>query len=267
MRRGGCSNTSPGPSLRRPRPRGGARRPSIRSPSAATTSAWATRVSCTSRRTARPSAAACTSRFTAASRERTQSTIRSRARRATTPGPTRIASSCCTPRRPRAGGGCTTRTAAGTGGATPARNTTPGTARRSAPSWPCSSVFPNRGNSGSECLDDYRLFANRFFEAEYQPGAPQLIDQARQVVLHMAALAEEHRDHPDRAHALRDERVHAFLERSAVLQVRQPDARRGKLLREARRDALERPRPLRIARPVSDENDALLQCRVARRPS
>jgi len=90
-------------------------------------------------------------------------------------------------------------------------------------------------------------------------------NEARQVVFHMSTRAEEQGHYADRRRAGGRERRHGFAERGTHhLEIRQPDE---KFLRKLRRDAFERPRPFRIARPMGEKNNSSLQCSVARRPS
>src|SRR5688572_6164233 len=119
----------------------------------------------------------------------------------------------------------------------------------------------------SDRFDDLLLLADRGFQRELHAWACAFGDKARQVLPDMAPLTEKNRNHPDGRDSLRDERAHRLLERRPVLEICQADAERRKLRRDAARDALERTRPLGIARSVGDENDPLPQCSVARRPS
>ena len=81
----------------------------------------------------------------------------------------------------------------------------------------------------------------------------------------MPALRQEDRDHTnrvdtgacERADGIRERRLHQF-------EVSKSD---DVLLGQFGGEAFERPRPFRIARAVREEDDAFLQCSVARRPS
>ena len=90
-------------------------------------------------------------------------------------------------------------------------------------------------------------------------GPAASLDEPRQILLDVAALPEEQGDDADRSNALGGERGNGLLERYAVLEESEADRNLGKPARETCRNALERPSPLRIARPVGDQNDALLQ--------
>ena len=87
--------------------------------------------------------------------------------------------------------------------------------------------------------------------------AAELGNEPRQILLHVPPLPEKHRDDMDRIRARGGKRRHRFGERRAhQLEIRDRDQ---KILGKDRGDALERPRPLRIARAVGEKDDAELQ--------
>jgi hypothetical protein len=120
-------------------------------------------------------------------------------------------------------------------------------------------------------LDDARLLADRRIDGDVQPrmALARLLHEARQVARHVSAGAEERRHDANRGRALARQLVQRFRERRArQLEIGEPYLG-GRLLREQRGEALERLRPLRVARAVREQDDRLrrAQWSVARRPS
>ena len=84
-------------------------------------------------------------------------------------------------------------------------------------------------------------------------------DEARQVFPHVPAGAEERGDDPDLARSCRGERGDGFAQiRSHAFKIGDAHFEAGAV--QARADLLEWLRPLRIARPVREKDDAFLQC-------
>ncbi len=98
-----------------------------------------------------------------------------------------------------------------------------------------------------------------FSRRRWTTGPPAALDEPREILLRVGALPEQHGNDANRGNAFGDERGDGLIERYAVLEERKADRSRGQPAREACRNALERPRPLRVARPVGDQNDAFLQ--------
>ena len=77
-----------------------------------------------------------------------------------------------------------------------------------------------------------------------------------QVILHMSAHAEEHRHHPQAAHAFAMERRGACRQRRLhQFQEGKHYALAGQQLAEFGYEMLERARPLRVARTVGEEDE------------
>jgi hypothetical protein len=83
--------------------------------------------------------------------------------------------------------------------------------------------------------------------------------EARKIVFDVTTLAEKHRNDADRGDAFCNQCADDFIEGGSMFQERESDRDRGKLLADATREALERTRPVGIARSVSEEDDAFLQ--------
>lgn len=85
-------------------------------------------------------------------------------------------------------------------------------------------------------------------------------NQLRQILLEVPSLAEEHRDDRYSSGLLGGQRCESFFKRRAHrLEISGLYREAGKLLPEARCNAFERPRPIRVARTMGKKYQRLLQ--------
>src|SRR5262245_21525027 len=114
------------------------------------------------------------------------------------------------------------------------------------------------------------LLADRARDLEPRARVPpaERLYLPRQVASQMPAGADEHRHDRQLAAAKPDERADPRREiRPHAFEVGGRDAHPVQLRAQRAAKALDRSPPLRIARPVREEDDGPLQCSVARRPS
>lgn len=120
---------------------------------------------------------------------------------------------------------------------------------------------PSAGNGSRDRCDHLRLLADRRLDGDREilVARADLRDQFGEVLFQMAACAEEHRHHPQgtyaigiqRRRAIRQRRLHQFQER-------EHDTLAGQQLAEFGYELQERPRPVRVARAVGEEDESSL---------